>query len=86
MFVFKCRCASRFNQRFGHQSYMSGTWKSHHSLVQLIKPYGLHRTVYQLKDNNPDNIFEDDCWIEIKHRNSSRMLRVSDKDMMFAYF
>lgn len=64
------------NKHDGGVGLMSGTWKVHHSLIHQIYPYGLNRVLYQLKENDLDNLFEDDGWIKVTHRNSHRVNRL----------
>lgn len=72
----KCRCMGNGNRHDGGVELMSGTWKMHHSLIQQIYPYGLHRTVYKLKDNDLDNLFKEDCWIKVIYRNTNKVHRL----------
>ena len=85
MIKFKCRCASQFGQRMAYTPHMGGTWKIHHSLIQQLHPPGLHRVYYQLKENDLDNLFSDDGWIEVKYRNSNKVPRFNPKDFQYAY-
>ena len=79
-FMIKCRCMNSFNQRMRVTNFMSGTWKVHNSLSSLLYPYGLHRVSYMLKDNDLDNLFNDDGFIKVTCRNSSRLNRFKFDD------
>lgn len=69
--TFKCRCMNITNHHCSGVEVMSGTWKWHISLTQLIYPYGLHRVLYNLKDNDLNKIDEE--WVKVKYRNSNRL-------------
>ena len=67
-----------YSQRTTGTEVMSGTWKVHMSLIQLIHPRGLHRTYYRV--NNLDGLFEDknyeDCFEKIIYRYNRETQRV----------
>lgn len=46
MLEFKCRCCMCIHQKTTGVELMSGAWKEHMSLVQLVYPKGLHRKFY----------------------------------------
>lgn len=71
---FKCRCMIFYDQRITGMDVMSGTWKVHTSIIQLIYPQGLHRTVYRLlPDKMEEFLSEDDelfesCFEKVVYR------------------
>ena len=75
-FDFKCRCMPFINQRESITMLMNGAYKSmsHCSLTNLTEPFGLHRLVYRLKDNDLNKLFSDDAddWIPVKYRYRNR--------------
>ncbi len=75
-YQWNCRCMGNGNRHDGGVELMSGTWKVHCSIIHHIYPYGLHRVLYRLKDNDLNNIFEDDCWIKVVYRNSYKLSRI----------
>ena len=57
---FKCRCMNFYNQRTTGVWLMSGEFSYHISLINLTKPEGLHRTVYQLIPTKKEEFFNTD--------------------------
>lgn len=77
---FKCRCMTFYDQRITGMDVMSGTWKVHTSIIQLIYPKGLHRTYYRVNmnklqkhlndcsDSKEKSDNQDDCFEKVIYR------------------
>ena len=67
---FKCSCCPFLNQRITGEYPMHTPWKYHISLIQLMRPKGLHRVVYECESQTD---FENDNWVRKVIRNSNRL-------------
>ena len=73
---FKCKCMTFYSQRMTGIDVMSGTWKVHMSLTQLIHPRGLHRTYYRVKTEKLTEDWDEDCFEKIIYRYNREAQRV----------